>query len=69
MSHQSGSIYKYSGTWYLKYRTFEGGSSSDKRVHKTVTLCAVNGSDTTSSAEAEVSTEARKPSCHCAICS
>jgi len=43
MSHQSGSIYKYSGTWYLKYRTFEGDSSSAKRVHKTLTLCAVNG--------------------------
>ena len=43
MSHQSGSIYKYSGTWYLKYRTFEGDSSSTKRVHRTVTLCAVNG--------------------------
>ncbi|MGA8492844.1 MAG: tyrosine-type recombinase/integrase [Terriglobales bacterium] len=43
MSHQSGSIYKYRGTSYLKYRTFEGDSSSAKRVHKTLTLCAVNG--------------------------
>jgi len=43
MSHQSGSIYKYNGTWYLKYRTFEGDTSSAKRVHKTLTLCAVNG--------------------------
>jgi len=43
MSHQSGSVYKYNGTWYLKYRTSEGDSSSAKRVHKTLTLCAVNG--------------------------
>jgi hypothetical protein len=43
MSHQSGSIYKHSGTWFLKYRTFEGDSSTGKRVHKTVTLCALNG--------------------------
>jgi integrase len=43
MAYQSGSIYKHSGTWFLKYRTTELKDGTPSRVHKTERLCSVNG--------------------------